>query len=114
MQDIIKLTNKALSFALELAMLAGFCYWGFFVGRMMWLKLALGIGIPALIIVIWGLFLAPTAKRRLKIVQGSIVSAALFIASAAALSGSGHSLAAYFLAFAAVINLVLKLTWRQW
>lgn len=114
MLDILKPVNKALSFALELAMLAGFCYWGFFIGEMLWIRLALGIGLPVVVIVFWGLFLAPNAKRRLKFVQGSILSAALFIASAAGLSGSGQGLAAFFLAFAAVINLILKLAWRQW
>ncbi len=114
MLDTFKLANKVLSFALELAMLAGFCCWGFFAGGMLWLKLLLGIGVPVVIMVFWGLFLAPRARRRLKNVQGSIVSAALFIASAAALSSCGQSLAAALLAFAAVINMILKLAWRQW
>lgn len=114
MIDVAKDINKALSFALELAMLAGLCYWGFYVGRVWWTGLILGVVIPVLVMTIWGILLAPKAKRRLKPVPGSIASFVLFIVSAAALSNSGLRLAALIVALAAALNLFLKLAWRQW
>lgn len=53
----------AVAFLLEVAMLASFFYWGFRHSEP--LKYVLGIGIPAVVVVLWGLFMAPKSDRRL-------------------------------------------------
>lgn len=55
----------ALGFFLEVAMLASFFYWGFRQHEP-W-NFILGIGIPAVLVVLWGLFMAPKSERRLSL-----------------------------------------------
>lgn len=52
-----------MGFALEVAMIAAFLYWGLQQSSP-W-NLVLGIGIPAAVVVLWGVFMAPRSERRL-------------------------------------------------
>jgi Protein of unknown function (DUF2568) len=63
--NILKVANLALSFFLEFCMLVGFAYWGFKTGSSLMAQLFLGIGVPLVVIVVWGVFLAPASMRRL-------------------------------------------------
>jgi len=60
---ILKSLNLALTFFLELAMLAALAYAGFQIASP--LKFVVGIGAPLLAILIWGRFLAPKSPSRL-------------------------------------------------
>lgn len=53
----------SVGFALEVAMIAAFVYWGF-AQNAPW-NLVLGLGVPALVVVLWGVFMAPRSERRL-------------------------------------------------
>jgi Protein of unknown function (DUF2568) len=57
--------NLVLRFLLELSALAATSYWGFATasGFTQWV---LGVGAPALVAVVWGLFLAPKRKVELR------------------------------------------------
>ncbi|MGC9668926.1 YrdB family protein [Planosporangium sp. 12N6] len=57
----MRYANLALRFALELAGLAAFGYWGFVVGGGLGTKLLLGLGAPVVAAVLWGLFASPKA-----------------------------------------------------
>jgi hypothetical protein len=63
---ILKGINLTLSFLLELVALAIFGVWGFTIGNSTPIKILLGIGAPALMIVFWGVFMAPRSARRLQ------------------------------------------------
>lgn len=76
-----------LGFVLEVAMLAAFVYWGFRQDSP-W-HLVLGIGIPAVLVVAWGVFLAPRSERRLKPAVVAWVALALFLLAAVALFAAG-------------------------
>ena len=60
----IKAINAGLAFFLELAMLAGFGYWGFYGDKSVLIKWLLGIGIPVIVAVVWGMFFAPNSGHR--------------------------------------------------
>ena len=57
--------NDVLAFALELAALAAFVVWGFAVGPNLLLRIVIGVGAAALMIAVWGYWLAPRARHRL-------------------------------------------------
>ncbi|WP_113718693.1 YrdB family protein [Arthrobacter dokdonensis] len=77
----------ALGFVLEIAMVASFLYWGFRQPSP-W-NLVLGIGVPAVVVVLWGIFMAPKGSRRLPLNVVSGVSLVLFMVAGAALLAAG-------------------------
>ena len=111
--QILRGTNAGMSFALELAMLAAFSYWGFTVGGGL-VAWALAIALPLLGVLVWGAFLAPRSNRRLTLVPGALLSWALFLLAAAALWVTGQTALAIALALIASVNRMLILTWKQW
>ncbi|MET0864784.1 MAG: YrdB family protein, partial [Nakamurella sp.] len=67
----------------------------------------LGVGAPALVIVIWGYWLAPRARHPLPrpgVLAGKLT---VFLLAAAALLAAGHPWLATWLALLAVLNLGL-------
>lgn len=114
MLQMLKTTNLALSFFLELIMLAAFSYWGFYGEKSIWIKWLLGIGIPLMVAIVWGLYLAPNSKRRLNITAGGIVSSVLFLGAAIALYQTGYSALAIILAIIMIFNRISSLLWKQW
>ncbi|RAN79394.1 hypothetical protein B5P43_15950 [Bacillus sp. SRB_336] len=91
----------ALGFVLEIAMVASFLFWGFRQPGP-W-NLVLGIGVPAVVVVLWGIFMAPKSARRLPLNVVSGVSLVLFMVAGAALLAAGAvGLGAAMMAVAAV------------
>jgi hypothetical protein len=78
------------------------------------LKWALGIGIPVVVIIIWGTFFAPKASHRLNATPGILLSTALFLTAALALAQTGHSGLAIAMALITFLNRGLIWLWRQW
>lgn len=64
--SLLKNTNLALVFFLELGALVALGYWGFHNGQGVIGKIALGIGAPVLAIVIWGIWGAPKSQWQLR------------------------------------------------
>ena len=56
---MIKNVNLALVFFLELAVLVALGYWGFSVGQGVLAKFGIGLGLPVVAIIVWGLLGAP-------------------------------------------------------
>lgn len=91
--------NATLTFLLELAALAALAYWGTRADNLA-LKIALGVGLPGLAAVLWGLFAAPHATYSVPFV-GLAVKVAVFGSAVIGLYLAGrHPLA---LTFGAVI-----------
>ena len=110
---LIKNANLALSFLLELGVLLALGYWGFQTGQGTVAKIGLGIGAPAVAIVVWGLFGAPTAVWHLDGPWRLILEVVFFGSAAVALFTAGqHVLGAAF-ALVFVVNLVLIYAWAQ-
>jgi hypothetical protein len=112
--EIPKSINAGLAFLLELAMLAAFGYWGFQGEKSIWLKWGLGIGAPLVVAILWGLWLAPRADRRLNSQWGTLLSSGLFFLAALALYQTNHPALAITMAVTAIVNRILILLWRQW
>ena len=114
MIEIFKSINAALAFFLEIAMLVVFSYWGFQGDKSIWMKWILGIGVPAVIALIWGLFLAPKAGHRLNMTGGTILSLVLFATAVLALYQTGHPALAITFAMLIILNRLFLLIWHQW
>lgn len=110
---IAKTANLALSFLLELAMLAAFGYWGFTTGDGLPAQILLGIGAPLLAAIVWGIFMAPRASRRLRGPYHLVLEMIIFGLAFIALYLAGQpALTAIFIIIYA-INLGLRLIWKQ-
>ncbi|MBW4094745.1 MAG: YrdB family protein [Acidobacteria bacterium] len=101
--------HLTLAFVLEVAMLAGVGYWGFRGGFTSPWTYIVGIGFPAVLIVLWGVFMAPHAARRLPEPILPIVALVLFLSSAVALMVSGQPVLGWIMAVVAVANTILGL-----
>lgn len=78
-----------LRFLCELGMLAALMSWGFHVGEGSW-AFVLGVGAPLLAAVVWGLFVAPRAKRPVPLVVRLSIEIDLFTLAAVALGFAGQ------------------------
>lgn len=113
MIESIKSINLGLAFLLELVMLVIFGYWGFHAGQNTLGKVLLGIGVPVLVAVLWGVFLAPASSRRLAEPWLTIIEVLIFALATAAFYSTGqHTLAVIFAVIFAV-NRILLVIWKQ-
>ena len=108
----LKFINLALAFILELAMLAAFAYCGFHAGDSTLGKLLLGIGIPVLVAVIWGIWMAPNSARRLKGAAYLGLKIVLFGLAVAALIMTGQTGWGAVLAVLFIVNTIGLYVWR--
>jgi hypothetical protein len=109
----MRYANLALRFALELAGLAAFGYWGFVVPDGLRLKVLLGLGVPVLAAVLWGLFASPKASVPLPDPAKLAFEVAWFGAAAAGLAYAGRPWFAVVFAALYVVNRILLYLSRQ-
>ena len=111
--DILKALNLLIRFLLELCMLIVVGYWGFKTHSGWVMKIIFGIGLPILIAVIWGLFIAPRATYPLSGISYLAVELILLGSGAVALFASGNPGLGWIYAVILVINKVLIVVWKQ-
>ena len=111
--DILKGINLGVRFLLELCMLAALGYWGFKMHSSWAMKLLLGIGLPILVAVIWGLLMAPKSAYRLSGIPFTVMDFILLGSGAAALYASGLEHLAWIYAIVLVGSEILRLIWKQ-
>ena len=107
--------NLALAFAVELAMLAGFAVAGWAATPILWLRLMLTAGLPAMAIAMWAVWAAPKAKKR-RLKPGPLLLLKLGIFSAATLAWwlAGEGFIAAIFGSLAAINLLGIWVFRQY
>lgn len=110
--DVLKLLNLALRFLLELCMLAAVGYWGFKSQSGLPMKFLFGIGLPVLIAVLWGMFLAPRATRPLRGASFLALELVLFASGAVALFASGKPTLGWIYTITLVVNKILLTVWK--
>ncbi|MDR3574160.1 MAG: YrdB family protein [Anaerolineaceae bacterium] len=111
---ILKEVNLALSFLLELCLLAAYGFWGFKLGGgLLPVQILLGVGMPILLGVIWGIFLAPTSSQRLAGIALLSLKIILFGIAVLALYIFGKAGLAFSFAVLFVINMILAYVWGQ-
>ncbi len=107
MLTAIKYGNLALAFFFELCALAALGYWGFHVGNGMFAKVALGIGVPLLTAVVWGLFIAPRATVTVPAPVNVALRILVFGLAAVGLAAAGRPAWAWVFGVVVAVNLVL-------
>ena len=104
---IIKNANLALSFFLELGVLAALGFWGFQTGQGTIARIALGIGAPAVAVVVWALFGSPQATWHLDGIFRLLLEVVFFGSAAVALFAAGQHVLGVTFALLFVLNTVL-------
>jgi hypothetical protein len=99
--------NLTLRFLLELAAIGALGYWGFRSGSGPLTKAALGLGAPALAIVLWGTFVAPKANVAVADPVRLLLSLAVFGAAALALYATRQEAIAWLFAGLVAVNVTL-------
>jgi hypothetical protein len=79
----VRAVTLTVRFLVELGLLAALAYWGFVVGDAA-AAFVLGIGAPLLAAVVWGMFVAPKARRPVSVPVRLAIEVVLFGAGAAA------------------------------
>jgi hypothetical protein len=110
---MIKSTNLALRFILELCGLAALGYWGFHTGKGLITKIGLGIGTPLLIAIVWAMFGSPAAPVKLSAPLHLLLELLVFGMPAIALYASGKHTFALMYGLAVVINRIWMFIWQQ-
>ncbi|MEV7235606.1 YrdB family protein [Streptomyces sp. NPDC051020] len=107
------MANELLAFVIELAALACLSWWGFTAGGGAAARWLLGLGIPAVAIVLWGLFAAPRARVRLPLWGVLLVKAVVLGGGVYAVYRVGHPVAAAVAGVVVVVNTGLAEFFRR-
>ena len=111
--EALKGLNLGVRFLLELCMLAAVAFWGFKTQNSWLMKILLGIGLPVLIAILWGMFLAPRATHRLSGAPFFALELALFSTGAFSLFAAGASTLGWVYTITLIINAILLIVWKQ-
>lgn len=109
----LKSANLALAFLLELCALAALGFWGFRTGQSFFMKLVLGLGLPLVVAIFWGAFLAPKAAVAVSEPLHTILELLVFALAAVLLYVSGQPGPAWIFGLAVVVNQMLLAVWQQ-
>ena len=109
----LKLLNLAVRFLLELCLLAAVGYWGFKTQSSWLMKILCGIGLPVLIAVLWGMFIAPKAFRPLNSASYLTVELTLLALGSVALFASEKPTLGWAYTITLIVNKVLLVVWKQ-
>ncbi|WP_344446977.1 YrdB family protein [Kitasatospora nipponensis] len=104
----VKDANAALAFLVELAVYAAAGYWGFTRGGGLPKRLLLAVGAPALLIVVWALFGAPSATHPVHGAARALLELCWFGSGAAALGISRGPRAALWFIAAYLLGTVIQ------
>ncbi|MFB7218679.1 YrdB family protein [Streptomyces sp. NPDC056227] len=107
------MANELLAFVIELAALACLSWWGFTAGGGAAAQWLLGLGMPAVAIVLWGLFAAPRARVRLPLWGVLLVKAVVLGGGVYAVYRVGHPVAASVAGVVVVANTGLAEFFRR-
>jgi hypothetical protein len=111
--NILKNANLTLALFLELGVLVALGYWGFHTGQGTLAKIALGIGVPAVAVVVWACFGAPRAAWRLQGFWFFILRIIFFGSAVVALFAAAQRGLGVIFALLFVVNIALIYLWAQ-
>jgi Protein of unknown function (DUF2568) len=111
--DILKGINLLVRFLLELCMLAAVGYWGFKTQSGWPMKILFGIGLPVLIAVLWGMFIAPRATHPLSGISYLALELSLLGSGAVALFAGGKPTLGWVYTIILIVNKVSLILWKQ-
>jgi Protein of unknown function (DUF2568) len=105
--SVVKAVNAATRFLLELCALAALGYWGFHAGSGTAGRIALGIGVPAVAAVVWGVFGAPGSARQLRGLWRLGLELVILGGATAGLFAAGQHVLALVFAAVVLVNEIL-------
>jgi hypothetical protein len=108
---LLKNINLALAFLLELCMLAALGYWGYTLDQGLAVRVVAGLGAPIVAAVLWGVWMAPRASKRLPEPWHLIAELIIFGLAIAALYAAGQPRLALAFGVVYLINVVLRYAW---
>jgi hypothetical protein len=111
--DVLKRLNLGVRFLLELCLLAAVGYWGFKTQSGWFMKILFGIGLPALIVILWGMFVSPKATYTLSGASHLTLELVLLASSSLALFASGKPALGWVSTIAMIVNKILMVVWKQ-
>lgn len=106
--EMLKTVAAILAFCVELATLWAYGSWGFHLPFGLLIRVASGVAAGSVVAGIWGVFLAPMAKRRLPVVPGAIAKFVIFSCGVDLTWAIGEVMFASVLAVFAAISLALE------
>lgn len=110
---MLKQANLVLALVLELGVLAALVYWSFSAGSTIPVKIVLGIGAPAVAMIVWAIWGAPRSGRRLQGVSYWLLRIAFDAAGAVALYVANQHTWGVIFALVAALNCILGYVWKQ-
>jgi hypothetical protein len=113
MMLIIKNVNLLLRLMLELGVLLSIGYWGLHYKSSSMIKFGLGIGMPILVMIVWGTFIAPNSAYQLPLPFRIMMELMVFGFGAFALFASGHQSLFKIFTVLVCLNMILLLYWKQ-
>lgn len=111
--DILKSLNLALAFFLEFCVLAAFLYWGFHLNTNIFFQIIAGVGAPLVVVIFWGIWLAPNADLRLGLGWLIALKTVLFGLASIALIVSHQPQIGFALLAVFAVSEALGLIWGQ-
>lgn len=100
--------NAAFRFVVELVGVGALGYWGLLQAAGDGIaRIALAVGAPLALILIWAIVVAPNATNPLSQPQRDVIGTALLLVAALALAAAGHPIAAVVFGAAVVANWAL-------
>jgi hypothetical protein len=105
--------NLVFRFALELLALLALFLWGTALSDDLAVQLVLGLGAPLLVVIVWALFVAPKASRRLPDPLRLVVELVIFALASMAFGLAIGAVVAIMFGLAVVISLALMFLWGQ-
>jgi len=110
---MLRPVNLAVKFLLELAAFAALAYWGASTGPGAW-AVVLAIAAPLAAVIVWALFCAPRARRRLPVLARAPLELAVFGLAAGGLAAAGAVTLAIIFGAVVIVNAVLLTVFHQW
>lgn len=113
MLGLLKTLNLALAFLLELVMLYAIGYWGFKLKQGTAIRWAVGIGLPLLAAVLWGVLLAPKSVVDSPFAVKMAGKFILFVIASLLLYSAGKQQMAIAFIITVIINFILLMMWQE-
>lgn len=110
---LIKKVNMALRFFIEIIDFLVIVDWGIQTGKGVLIKIGFSICIPIILILIWGHYGAPNAKRKLPPSIHLLLEIIIFGIPIVLLHSLGQTFLALILALIFIVNRTLMFIWKQ-
>ena len=103
----MQVINLAGRFLLELVAVGLVSYWGYHAATEFPARIVLAVGAPVVLIVFWGVVVAPNAANPIPLQVRFLIGAATMLLAAAALAASGQQSLGVAFGAAVIINTIL-------